>query len=220
MISPSPSSSARAQPFGYVCGRCSRCCRQQRIQLNPYEAARIAHRLGLATREFRERHTIEGRGTELNRNADGSCAFLGAQGCTIHSDRPLVCRLYPLGRRISADGEESFHRLEGHAQSQGRFGDAGTIESFLQAQEAERFMTAADAYFAWVCRARERLAIGDGTAPAGGGDLFDMDETIAAHCAQWALPEPVDIEERRQLHLEILDRHLAAADLNTAQAHA
>lgn len=32
----------RDASFGYVCGRCSRCCQHKHIQLDPYEIARLA----------------------------------------------------------------------------------------------------------------------------------------------------------------------------------
>lgn len=146
---PTMQDAARAQPFGYVCARCSRCCRGNRIQLNPYEAARLARRLGIGTREFRMRHTIEARGAELSREADGTCVLLGPYGCTVHADRPLVCRLYPLGRKVSAEGTESFHRLDGHPESDGRFDGHGTVGDYLEAQGAVPYMRAADAYFDW-----------------------------------------------------------------------
>jgi Fe-S-cluster containining protein len=36
----------------------------------------------------------------LRHNDDGACIFLGEAGCTVHSDRALVCRLFPLGREV------------------------------------------------------------------------------------------------------------------------
>lgn len=209
---PTMQDAARAQPFGYVCARCSRCCRGNRIQLNPYEAARLARRLGIGTREFRMRHTIEARGAELSREADGTCVLLGPYGCTVHADRPLVCRLYPLGRKVSAEGTESFHRLDGHPESDGRFDGHGTVGDYLEAQGAVPYMRAADAYFDWVCRAQRLLgtAAGGASNPTMDTTLSDMDAAIAAHSRNAQCPEPLDIEERRRLHLEILDRHLAA----------
>ena len=50
---------------------------------------------------------------------DAQMLFLGERGCTVHADRPLVCRLYPLGRHIDEHGAESFYHLEPHPQTEG-----------------------------------------------------------------------------------------------------
>src|ERR1700752_4896509 len=98
----------QSQVFGYKCHRCMRCCYDKRIQINPYESARLARNLGQTTTEFRSAWTEDGAGTVLKQTDTGACIFLGNDGCTVHPDRPLVCRLYPLGRRVRADGSESF----------------------------------------------------------------------------------------------------------------
>src|SRR5215470_9862277 len=103
--------SPRSEAFDYVCRRCLKCCHHQRIQLNPYELARLARNLGLTTTEFRAAWTEHGDGLALRQTETGACVFLGSEGCTVHPDRPLVCRLYPLGRHVSADGSEAFSRI-------------------------------------------------------------------------------------------------------------
>src|SRR5262245_22789218 len=109
-----PSSPAsRSTPFGYVCRRCSRCCSDKQIQINPYEVARLARAKGQSTSEFRAAWTEDGQGTVLREKEDGTCVFLGPRGCEVHRDRPLVCRLYPLGRIVRSDGSEHFIRCQG-----------------------------------------------------------------------------------------------------------
>src|SRR5262245_23039972 len=152
------STASRSAPFGYVCRRCSRCCQDKQIQVNPYEVARLARAKGQSTSAFRADWTIDGRGTTLRWTEDGACVFLGPHGCEVHGDRPLVCRLYPLGRHVRSDGGEYFTTLEGHPQSAGQFTGDGTIAEYLSAQGAQPFMDAADAYFRWLCVAHERLA--------------------------------------------------------------
>jgi Fe-S-cluster containining protein len=70
----------------------------------------------LSTTEFLERNTEAG-GTVLRSNENGNCVFLGEHGCTVHPDRPLACRIYPLARWALADGEESFGHLSPHPQT-------------------------------------------------------------------------------------------------------
>ena len=52
----------RAETFGYVCHRCMKCCHHKRIQLNPYEVARLARNRGMTTGEFRAVCTEDGAG--------------------------------------------------------------------------------------------------------------------------------------------------------------
>jgi len=206
------SAEARAEPFGFVCSRCSHCCHDKLIQLNPYEIARLAANQGVGTVEFRERFTQDGEGLHLARTDDGACVFLGPQGCTVHPDRPLVCRLYPLGRQITASGGEKFVHATPHPLSGGSFHKRGTIADFLAAQDVEEFVQAADDYFSWFCRARDILADGSKGNPslaADANELIDMDMAIAAHCIRTGEVAPSSIEERRRLHLAILDHALA-----------
>ena len=206
----------RSDGFGFVCGRCSRCCHDKVIQVNPYEVARLARGLGMSTGEFAARHTDQGLGVHLLRRDDGACEFLGPEGCTVHADRPLVCRLYPLGRHVADDGSERFSHMTPHPRSEGEFTGDGSIADYLEAQGAGPFMAAADAYFAWTCRAQSALAVGaaqeDPQDPLGEEDLLDMDSAMARDCAASGAPEPADIESRLELHIKILDRRLAEVE--------
>jgi Fe-S-cluster containining protein len=85
-------------------------------------------------------------GVLLENADDGACPFLTSEGCRVYPDRPLVCRLYPLGRFISGTGQEIFFlfhsrfvRLCGHGQ-------AGTIHDYLGRQDARAFIKAAERY--------------------------------------------------------------------------
>ena len=208
---------ARTEAFGYTCNRCLRCCHDKHIQVNPYEVARIARNRGMSTGECRERWTVDGQGTVLKQADSGACVFPGTEGCTIHADRPLVCRLYPLGRHVSADGSERFSHVQPHPQTAGEYTRKGTIADFLSAQGAAPYMSAADEYFFWLCRAQqvaERAAPPHPTAQSDNAvelaqQYLDMDTAIAEHCAQHGTSAPQDIEARRRLHLQILDNLLA-----------
>jgi uncharacterized protein len=200
---------SRTSEFGYICRRCSLCCRHKQIQLNPYEVARLGRAKGQTTGEFRATWTLDGQGTVLAQNEDGTCVFLGAQGCEVHADRPLTCRLYPLGRHILADSSEFFTTLDGHPQSRGEFNHRGTVADYLAAQGAQPFIDAADAYFRWVCHAHEQLGLTTdeiNTTPEASAhsDLLDMDGIIAAHCAATGEAEPVKLDDRLRLHLRLL----------------
>jgi Fe-S-cluster containining protein len=217
----------RADAFGFACTRCSTCCRDKRIQVGPYEVARLARRLGCSTTDFAARWTVDGEATTLSQAETGACVFLGDSGCTIHADRPLVCRLYPLGRHLSQDGTEHFSLVPISMRPAGEITKAGTVAAFLRAQEAEPFTRAVDGYFAWLAAAYRQL---DGRldAPASFVDtigeqsaaLLDMDRAIARHERETQCAAPADLEARRELHLEILYRQLDGIEQETGRVEA
>jgi Fe-S-cluster containining protein len=197
------------EAFSYACLRCRRCCSNKRIQINPYEAARLAGGRGETTATFRERWTLDGQGVVLGQTPDGACVFLGPEGCTVHADRPLVCRLYPVGRHISPEGRVWFTDVDLHPPPGGVFGADGTIAAYLESQSAGPFIAAADAYFFWFGQAMRVLQARAGEEdPASDEapfeDLLDLDAVVAQHCQAQGREEPEDIEARRELHLEIL----------------
>jgi len=213
----------RRHSFGYVCRRCLKCCHHKRIQLNPYEVARLALNRGLSTTGFRAAWTEDGAGLVLRQTETGACVFLGGDGCSVHPDRPLVCRLYPLGRHVLADGSESFSHVEPHPQSLGEFINTGTIADFLQSQGAGPFMEAADAYFFWLCTAHEHSGDIGESDPADISkedakierDLLDIDAAIARRCMTAEIAEPIDIEARKHLQLTILYQQLEGSRRTT-----
>lgn len=197
--------------FSYVCHRCLKCCHDKLIQVNPYEAARLARRLGISTTKFLAEHLEDG--VYLRRVENGACSFLGPQGCTVHPDRPLVCRLYPLGRHVSAGGEVRYSHHPPHPESLGVYGESGTIEEFLRQQEVGAFISAADRYLGVLQRLYDawrkaptssETADSDVDLETATADLLDFDRGVAAYCQAHGRDEPVDLEERLNLHLEAL----------------
>jgi Fe-S-cluster containining protein len=160
--------------------------------------------------------TDEAAGAILKQTDTGACVFLGQHGCTVHSDRPLVCRLYPLGRHVQADGTEWFSHLEPHPQSAGKISADGTIAAYVEKQGAAPFIAAADAYFFWLCAASDSLDAQAGVAPTdqpgenqtAATELLDMDVAILRHCNSAGIVEPDRIDDRMQLHLQILYQHV------------
>jgi uncharacterized protein len=185
--------------------------RHKRIALDPYEMARLARATRASVSEFRVRWTFDDDlGSALRQKNDGTCVFLGPEGCEVHDDRPLACRLYPLGRHLRSDGVEHFEIQEGHPLSHGEFTDRGTIADYLEGQGAEPYLVAHDGYFEWLCWASEKLGLRPGLSVANAGeyaqdlDLLDMDSMIAKYCAVTGETEPEHIDDRLQLHLKLL----------------
>ena len=104
------------------CAGCGACCREMSdtIVLDPYDV----WQLGLITgRTFEE---LMGAGIDLHveegvilphlmmREETGGCFFLGDDGrCTIHANRPGICRLFPLGRQYDEEKTSYFIVPEG-----------------------------------------------------------------------------------------------------------
>lgn len=201
----------RQSAFGYTCNACSQCCYHKKIQVNPFEAASLAAHLGIETTVFLREYTMAGEGIYLAQGESGGCIFLGEQGCAVHSSRPLVCRLYPLGRTRHADGSEEWETLASHPESAGQFDRAGTIADFLAGQHAQELIRIADAYVDWVNRAQAKLAVWHASGDSVTGldaSLFNLDDSVAEYCATAGIPVPQSLEQRCRLHIHILDQAL------------
>lgn len=200
-------------PFSYVCRRCNSCCRNKRIQVNPYEIARLARALGISTSEARARFTKDG---VLLQTDDGNCVFLTPEGCGVHADRPLVCRLFPLGRVVLADGSWYYTHLD-PGWANGTFGTDGTAGDYVASQGAGPFIEAADAYFHWYVGAARALAESAGDDADGEEeDLLDLDGQLARWAAQTGTPEPDDIDARMRLHVALLSSKIGDSQCQIA----
>jgi len=216
-----PDGMTRATRFSYSCSRCSRCCYHKGISLNPYEVLRLARHQGLTTTDFVRRFT-DTAGTQLRQRADGACVFLTAQGCGVHTDRPLVCRIYPLGRHISPAGAETFSGLESHPETEGLYGAAGTVGDYLEAQGAGPYMQAADLYLNLfremadllfegidLLAPSEREAVGERCVrPEERAELdsawLDIDGAVDQYCRERGLAKPAEPQRLMELHLKAL----------------
>lgn len=69
--------------------RCIKCCLNTEMPLSNSDIARIK---GLGFKDF---FITKRNGTRQLKNFMGRCVFHNGQRCTIYSDRPEGCRLYP-----------------------------------------------------------------------------------------------------------------------------
>ncbi len=80
------------------------CCKQADVTLTPYDIVRLKQRLQLDSSTFLERYTVPFQmdsdglpGVKLKTDNSGTCLQLaGDSGCGVYSDRPTVCRYYPV----------------------------------------------------------------------------------------------------------------------------
>lgn len=215
----------RDAPFSYECRACRRCCHDKLIQVNPYEIARLARNREISTGEFIDQY-LSPDGPYLRFLENTACVFLTERGCGVHPDRPLVCRMYPLGRYLSAEGVEHFTRLAPHPESEGVFGDDGTIADFLATQDVTEFVAAADRYLELFYRLydemwRQQELNGPDTDSLAGSsaqmpeailrEWLDMDAAIARYCSEHGLIEPKALPERLMLHIKVIETLLELA---------
>lgn len=84
----------------------TKCCSNIRIILTPYDIYRLKNRLGLSYHDFLMEYTVPDRidmsalpvvALRMKEEKDRPCPFVTPEGCTVYSDRPLICRYYPIG---------------------------------------------------------------------------------------------------------------------------
>ncbi|MCK1641650.1 YkgJ family cysteine cluster protein [Bradyrhizobium sp. 157] len=218
----------RDSPFSYACHACNRCCRNKAIRVSPYEILRLARYLGISTTQFIANHTEAG-GTVLRTNENGDCGFLGERGCSVHPDRPLACRIYPLARWVSPDGEESFGHLTPHPHTAGIYGTSGTVQDYLDHQQLAPFFEMSERYGklyqAMVDllekldpdeldrRPERRAAIDELPAGTLASMWVDIDLTIA-HANMNSRDQHVSVEEAINIHIQSIEVWIQSAASN------
>lgn len=82
------------------------CCAKLRLILTPYDIIRMKKRLALSSDVFLEEYTdafpmhdspFPGVLLRMRPDAEARCPFVTERGCSIYEDRPVACRLYPVG---------------------------------------------------------------------------------------------------------------------------
>ncbi len=160
----------------------------------------------------------------LQTREDRSCVFLDERGCSVHPDRPLACRIYPLARWVDPDGDESFGHLEPHPQTAGVYGDRGTVADYLEAQGLAPYFAMGDRYGAVYermvdllermapaeneRRAERRAEVDEMDAGAVASSFFDVDATVADYCRARNLAVPAEIDALIELHIAALNAWL------------
>ena len=126
--------------FFFKCQRCSVCCSNKAIEAGPYEILRLSRNLGVTTGTFLRTY-CEDDGAVLRNRPDGRCIFLVPQGCGVHPDRPLVCRLYPLGVLWDAAERSGSPTCRPTPIARAILGDEGTVAGYLASQDVSRLLT-------------------------------------------------------------------------------
>jgi Fe-S-cluster containining protein len=139
-----------------TCTRSGTCCHGKTVRLNPWELARLAEAKGLTPRAFRDQYCDLGGivlrfdGPRGWKELPACSQYAPGLGCSVHAGRPLVCRLYPLGRQKQG-GERSY--LYQGSEFPCLEGCPGVLDlprlsvaAYIEAQDVKRFEAAQDAY--------------------------------------------------------------------------
>lgn len=87
---------------------CIRCCEAKGfVYVTPDDIARLADHLGISGAEFRRRYLC-GSPTlpRFRKPRKKQCPFLLADGCSVHSVKPLQCSSFPYWPELLADAAE------------------------------------------------------------------------------------------------------------------
>ncbi len=190
--------------------------------------------LGISTTEFLSLYADNG-GTTLRSDAEGRCVFVTASGCRVHSQRPLVCRLYPLGRMTDETGIERFALYPLQPECKAEVGRNGTIETFLESQGVGPYLEWSRRYgklYRRMVGLLERLAVqgkvdnaadafqGDPPADSGSPESDqemdrvplsswqDIEASLTEYCAAHGRAVPGGTDDAIALHLQAIEEWL------------
>lgn len=127
--------------FQFGCKMCGNCCRHRSepIMLTGLDIFRISQALGLHPGQVIQEKTIGYIGDQshvpiltLKERLDGSCSLLRKGKCMVHSNKPVVCALFPLGRMYNAITHEVQYFKQPHGCSTGnKNGRTWTLQEWL-----------------------------------------------------------------------------------------
>lgn len=103
--------------FSFKCRGCGKCCRQREdILLSPKDLYRLAVYLKMTTSDVLKRYCEVYQGSDslmpiarlISIGGNNRCPFLDGRKCRVHTFKPGVCAMYPLGRYIRKEpGKEN-----------------------------------------------------------------------------------------------------------------
>jgi len=201
----------------------------------PHEVLGMSRLLGVSTTEFLALYA-DNSGTTLRSGTDGRCVFVTPSGCRVHPRRPLVCRLYPLGRATDGTGEEKFAVFPKQIDCEAESGTEGTVAGFLESQGVAPYIEWSGRYgrlYRRMMGLLERLGIegkidvpaadapaeaaraGSGSAGSGQepdraplSSWQDIDASLAEYCSVKGFAVPMEIDEAIALHLRAMKEWL------------
>lgn len=124
--------------FNFKCRQCGKCCHNRDdLILTAYDIFRIAGLLGITPIEVIEKNCEVYIGDNSHipvvrvkpKPHNEVCPFLRNGKCSVHTAKPIVCAVFPLGRAYSSDNEELYFLQN---VSCGDKGKPHTVREWLQ----------------------------------------------------------------------------------------
>ena len=103
--------------FSFTCKQCGKCCtrRNEPIMITGVDLFYMARALKVNQMDFIKANCLVyiGDGSKLpvmvlKETKTGRCPLLKNNRCSVHDDKPTVCKLYPLGRFTTSDENDSY----------------------------------------------------------------------------------------------------------------
>lgn len=139
-----------------TCTRAGTCCHGNQVFLNPWELACLARGKQLTPAAFREQFCGVGGivllfDGPMNSSGKSACRlYLENAGCSVHAQRPLACRLFPLGRQIQHETAQYIHQGKTFPCLNGCPDVIDlphlSVREYLSGQQTNTFETAQDEY--------------------------------------------------------------------------
>lgn len=147
--------------FRFACDKTGQCCKDRfdnPIVLSTYDVARLRQRLKITSGSFLKRHVIITFGEESQlpiavlkyeetKDDHSKCPFLRSYGCKVYQDRPLRCRMYPVGLAFGTGDVSYFFLMDTPAHCGLGKGQEFTLEEWLRECQIEPYLLWSDRFF-------------------------------------------------------------------------
>jgi len=108
------------EKFSFHCTQCGACCiNRDDIILSPQDVFNLSKELGMDQAEFMRKYcdTYVGHDSRMvvvclqSVGKDNRCPLLEGRRCSVHSVKPSICALFPLGRGMCYENEQASEML-------------------------------------------------------------------------------------------------------------
>ena len=192
--------------FQFTCDKSGKCCKNRfdnPILLSPYDVHRLRQNLNISSSEFADQFGMKILGSEsqlpimlldfewTSRNRN-KCPFLRSYGCKVYKDRPLVCRMYPVGRAIDRDMSSYFFLTKVADYCKLGQGKEHAVEQWLDEAEVEPYFEWNDRFHSLFMEMdhKKYKSLGLPYKGAFGDILYDVDGTL--NSIQKSIPDMPD----------------------------
>lgn len=129
--------------FTFECQACGTCCRKRAtpILMTGMDVFRVAQALNMKPMDVTSKYMRTYLGDDshiplfvLKERDDGSCSLLRKGKCSVHSKKPVVCAIYPLGRYLNyEDNSIQYFRQDNVCKNAEKEGKVWTLNEWLDA---------------------------------------------------------------------------------------